>query len=137
MAEGELYISLTEALVEDVVRTSSAPIIASLFELECHIRVFTFERDQARVLIQTALAGRDAAFTERDAAISDHDAHWAYANEVIGQAWHVLEGQDRTVRMAMTLLDRINAAKHRFRSIPQTLEVLGYLDFLASLTSDL
>lgn len=130
-------ISLTKALVEDVALAGSAPIIASLFELECHIQVFTFERDQARVLMQTALAGRNDAFTERDAAISDRDAHRAYADEVIGQARRVLEGQDRIVRMTMTLLDRINAAKHRFRSVPQTLEVFGYLDFLASLTSNL
>lgn len=87
--------------------------------------------------MQTTLAGKDVAFAGRDVVVSDRDAHQAYADEVIGKARRVLEGQDRTMRMAMTLLDLIDAAEHQFRMVPQTPEVLGYLDFLASLTLNL
>lgn len=142
--EDDLYMGLIEALVGDAAPAGLAPIAASISVLERRIQVLAFERDRTRALMLTALSSRDtahverdAAFAARDAAVFDRDTHQAYANEVIGQARRVLDGQDRTVCMAMTLLERIDAAEHWFRSALQTSEVLGYLDFLARLTSDL
>lgn len=119
LTEDEFYMGLTEALAEDTTPVGTAPTAASISELERRIQVLTFERDQARALMQTALAGkdvtfvaRDSAFAARDAAVSDHDTYQAYAGEVIGQAQRILETQDRTVRTAMTLLGRIDAAEH-------------------------
>lgn len=126
---------LTEALAEDIVPASSSPPTASMAELESRMQVLTFERNQARALMQTAIAGRDVAFVAKNVAIADRDAHRAYADELVAQARRVLESQERTVHMATSLLDRI--AEYRLRTGPQTPEAINYLEFLASLTSNL
>lgn len=98
LTEDELYMGLIEVLAEDTTPVGTAPTAASISELDRCIQVLTFERDQARALMQTALASKDAAIVARDSAfaardvfVSDHDAHRAYADEVIGQARRILE----------------------------------------------
>lgn len=57
---------MTGALVEDTVPISSFSSSTPADELESRIRVLTFERDQAKVLMPAALVGRDASIAERD-----------------------------------------------------------------------
>lgn len=47
----ELYICLNEALDEDIVPISSSSTAILVIELESHMKILTFERDQARVLM--------------------------------------------------------------------------------------
>lgn len=122
LTEDELFTGLTEALVRDAPLFASTLTTTLRFELDRQVRSLTFERDQARALMWTTLARRDTAYAERDAtfvardeAFADRDAHRAYAEEVVGQARHVLERQDGTVRTTMTLFKCINTIEQELR----------------------
>lgn len=75
--------------------------------------------------MQTTITGRDATFTTRDVAIADWDAHRAFADDLVAQVYRVLESQERTVHMATSLLDRIDTAKNRLKTGPQTPDVIS------------
>lgn len=89
--EEELFTGLTEALTEDASFFTFTYVMASRVELERQVDSLTFERDQVRSLMLTTLVGRDityakrdTTFVARDKALTDRDAHRAYADEVIG-----------------------------------------------------
>lgn len=69
LTEDELYGRLTKALVEGTIFISSFSAVILVDDLESRVRVLTFERDHATTLIQSALAGRYAAFAAKDATI--------------------------------------------------------------------
>lgn len=68
--EGDLFAGLTKALAGDVSFHASTFVTPDTLgtNLESRIRILTFERDQARALLQTVLVSRDMALAERDVA---------------------------------------------------------------------
>lgn len=115
--EDELFIDFIEALAGDAPLPSGS--MATLeAAVESRIRILNFERDQAQAVMTTALASRDIVYAGRDAtlagrnvAFADRDVHQDYAEEVIGQARRVLDGQDETVRTALILLGWVEAVE--------------------------
>lgn len=124
-SESELFEGLMDALAKDASYIVSTSTAVSRAELDQRVHNLTFEYNTARALMLTALAGRDAAYVERDMAITarvatiiDRDAHRAYSDEVVTQARHILESQDNTIRMAMTLPDHVDMLERELRSAP-------------------
>lgn len=68
--EGDSFASLTKALAGDVSFHASTSVTPDTLvtNLESRIRILTFERYQARALLQTVLVSRDMALVERDMA---------------------------------------------------------------------
>lgn len=65
-----LFAELTASLVSTALSSSSI----SMEELDRQVCLLTVERDQARTLMLTTLAGKDAAIAERDAVTAEGDA---------------------------------------------------------------
>lgn len=141
-SEDDLFASLTDALAGDVFHSASTPAATARDELDRRVHSLNFERDQAWSLMLTTLAGRDAAYAEGDATIiakdtgiADRDADRAYADNVVAQARDVLERQDSIIRMAMTLLGRIDMLEQELRLASQTPETANYLALLQTCRS--